>query len=147
MTKVLPANCEFDSAFATSLSACAAGGPILSELKSKLMSISMLGLSLASVASFSRSSGATESAVFFFNDSTKFDCSGVVERLRVVLCGERAFKILSAKVGSSAWASCPLAYSKIAAPSDEKVNLIKDLLRLTCMGFSYLIADHSDQHS
>src|SRR5262245_66091121 len=116
MTKVLPFNWGFDSALATSLTACAAAGPILSELKSKLMSISVLGLSLASVASFSRSSGATEPAVLSFNDSKNAPCSGVqVERDRVI-GGVSAFKILSAKVGSSAWATCPLAYNAIAAP-------------------------------
>src|ERR1700730_17444264 len=98
----------------------------------------MLGLSLASVASFSRSSGANEFAAFVFNDSTKLVCSGVctafprgADRLRVELWGVSAFKISSANVGSSACTE--LVGSAIAAARVNKVTVSVDLPRFTNM--------------
>src|SRR5262245_48782751 len=134
MTKVLPVSCELVRAFPTSFTADAAPGPTLSELKSKLILTSMLGLPLVKLASFARSLDVSEFAARPRSESRKLVSSGAgagaesrrdPDRLRVTVSGGISARRISSAETSSA--RTPDALSDRAAPATQIMRTSAEL--------------------
>src|SRR4029077_16888546 len=116
-----------ESALPRVLTAGAADRLILADRKSKLISMSMLGLAAAAAAICSRSPGVSEWAVRFLTESRSFFSAvpavsaGVKVRLRVGM-GVRALTICSSVSGSAAEAGPRAAKNTAKAATAKAVG-------------------------